>query len=131
MANRAGQQLAVNQMFVLSDHIRSYLKTPHLRAQIVADEPGADLDEAAAAALEHLAEIRRLLAPFFVRKYGVGDLVDVGSYGGPRGEFEVDDEAVTVVEIRSEGSDALTVVENAAGGRYTVGALNIRRRGSG
>jgi len=75
MAERAGDQLVDTQIAVLRDPIESYLREPYLRAKIVIDDPGADLD--AAAAVEPLEEARRLLAPFFVQQYAVGDLVDV------------------------------------------------------
>lgn len=67
-------------------------------------------------------------APYFAKAYGVGDVVDVGSYD-PQGRcFEVDDEGVTIAEIRSEASGTDIVVEDASGRLYTVDALSIRKR---
>lgn len=75
--NALGHKLLDLQITVLLDQLKGYLSNPHLRAMIVVDEPGADLDTAAELAGEHLEEARRLLAPFLVLEYAVGDLVDV------------------------------------------------------
>lgn len=77
LLNALGHKLLDLQITVLLDHLKVYLSNPDMRAMIVIDEAGADLDAAAAVAGEHLEEARRLLAPFFVLEYAVGDLVDV------------------------------------------------------
>ncbi|TCN34468.1 hypothetical protein EV642_121105 [Kribbella sp. VKM Ac-2500] len=41
------------------------------------DEPGADLESAAAEAIAHLQAAQAALAPFFWQQFAVGDVVDV------------------------------------------------------
>lgn len=68
-------------------------------------------------------------APYFAKAYGVGDVVDVGSYDPQSQRFEVDDEGATIAEIRSEASGTVViVVEDASGRLYTVDPLSIRKR---
>jgi len=67
-------------------------------------------------------------ARYFAKAYGVGDVVDVGSYDPQGQRFEVDDEGVTIAEIRSETSGTVIVVEDASGRLYAVDALSIRKR---
>ena len=127
MAERVGHQLAASQLVVLRDQLESYLTVPRLRASIVADETGADLDAAVSAALTHLDEARRLLAPFFVQKYGLGDLVDVFAVNERTGEEFIELEAATVVEIRGEGPFPTTVVEDRGGDRLLIAGRVVRQ----
>ncbi|GAA3137107.1 hypothetical protein JOF29_000044 [Kribbella aluminosa] len=75
--DRAGVRLLEAQLIAAEQQLELMLSDPGLRAMIVVDEPGADLDTAAAAAIGHLEAARALLAPFFRQDYAVGDVVDV------------------------------------------------------
>lgn len=127
MAERAGDRLASSQFDVLRWQIESYLTVPHLRASIVVDEPGADLDSAASAALTYIDEARRLLAPFFVQKYAVGDRVDVVGLDERTGKELIELTDVAVVAIGDEVPYPTTMVEDARGDQHRVGGHQIRK----
>jgi hypothetical protein len=105
--------------FVLGD--------PDRRVGIVADEPGADLDAAAAEAIAHLQAARVALAPFFWEQFAVGDVVDVVTVS-EAGEERIELAGVTVVEIRGRTPAHDAVVQDAHGVAHPVSGSEIRRR---
>lgn len=128
MAERAGRQILDAQLVAAEGLLEWILSNPYLRNKIVVDQPGADLDTAAAAAVQHLEQAREMLAPFFLLDYVVGDVVDVVEVSERTGKERIELAGATVVEIRGESSSADAVVEDADGARHLVAGFTVRKR---
>lgn len=77
VVDRAGHRFLEPQLIAALSTLEFVLGDQRLRGQIVVEEPGVDLDAAAAVAIGHLEAARAVLAPFFWQSFAVGDVVDV------------------------------------------------------